>query len=192
MDKIIVLLFLILAGCHQNKPDNDCLTLKNSRGDTVRPSKIIRFYFNPSVPNEHRPIFIKAADNWEKAVGRKLFEFVDTEEDIPAVTEIDGASVVYWENCEDIGPRVQAYARNYWKGSDIVESDLCFTLKNFRQTNKKLDLESLIVHELGHVIGLTHNESKNSVMNSILAKGEIKRKPRSEDLKNLQCNGIIN
>ena len=69
--------------------------------------------------------------------------------------------------------RVNADTFKYYEGEDT----------NF--TN--VDLQSLIVHELGHVLGLAHNATTGSVMNITLEDGQDRRKLGVVDLASLKC-----
>ncbi|XP_026432446.1 metalloendoproteinase 1-like [Papaver somniferum] len=45
-----------------------------------------------------------------------------------------------------------------------------------------IDLESLCLHELGHVLGLGHSSDTNAVMFSGIGGGQQKRKPTTDDI----------
>jgi predicted Zn-dependent protease len=50
-----------------------------------------------------------------------------------------------------------------------------------------VDLDSLLVHELGHVLGLAHNTEDGSAMHATLDEGQVRRKLGDVDLQDLKC-----
>jgi predicted Zn-dependent protease len=50
-----------------------------------------------------------------------------------------------------------------------------------------VDLQSLVLHELGHVLGLAHNTMTDSVMQASLASGQIRETPGTTDINDLKC-----
>lgn len=56
-----------------------------------------------------------------------------------------------------------------------------------RIPRNQLDFESLTTHELLHVVGVGHNNSRYSVMNTKLSKGVLRRGLKPDDLKSLNC-----
>jgi hypothetical protein len=51
----------------------------------------------------------------------------------------------------------------------------------------KVDFESLMVHELGHVLGLQHNEDGGSVMARELPYNVLRSVPQGVDLESIRC-----
>lgn len=56
-----------------------------------------------------------------------------------------------------------------------------------RIPSRYIDFQSLVAHELGHVVGLGHNSSRNSIMNRVLKQGILRRGFKDEDLASLYC-----
>jgi hypothetical protein len=50
-----------------------------------------------------------------------------------------------------------------------------------------VDFESLVLHELGHVLGLAHTATIGSVMVPSLASGLVRRTPSETDIQALKC-----
>ena len=45
----------------------------------------------------------------------------------------------------------------------------------------------IVVHELGHFLGLAHNAKDRSVMNATLNHGQVRRTLDDKDLESLNC-----
>jgi len=106
----------------------------------------------------------------------------------------DGVSMIYWFNTWDPNkPTEQARTTIYWSGVQIFEADIRLNALNFdfnlseSSSFQNLDLESLLVHEFGHGLGLAHNSSNGSVMNFSLNEGQDRRKLGAADLSSLRC-----
>ncbi|OFZ16005.1 MAG: hypothetical protein A2Z20_03340 [Bdellovibrionales bacterium RBG_16_40_8] len=107
----------------------------------------------------------------------------------------DGYTKIYMLNTWEDDRRIeQARTTVYWSGSQIYESDIRINHKDYdfyladdRPDYSKVHLESLIVHELGHVLGLAHTHNTESVMQVSLANGKVREEPQSPDIEALQC-----
>jgi hypothetical protein len=121
-----------------------------------------------------------------KIVGRGLEGALDPQK--------DGTSMIYWfTDWDPSRPTEQARTTIYWSGTQIFEADVRINAKNFdlnldtATSFSNLDLESLLVHEFGHALGLAHISGAGSVMNVSLNEGQDRRKLGSVDLSSLHC-----
>lgn len=165
----------------------------NSFGQQLywQPKFPIKIAINESVPDSYRGAIDRALKHWNDAAN---FEIFILESNINRSTDPkeDGSNVIYWRlNWDKVKSDLQASTNLYWTNQETREADILLNAQNFKITDNpkedEIDLESLLVHELGHILGLGHVDSKDSVMISKLAFGEKRRQPFESDLKNLSC-----
>lgn len=77
----------------------------------------------------------------------------------------------------------------------MTDADIRINAKNFsfykasdkNDTYGKVHLESLIIHEMGHVFGLAHIEESDSVMQAYLKSQTIRDTPGAIDIRSMNC-----
>lgn len=193
--RIIPFIILILTGCGSIViPDNDCNFIHNNYGQRVswhRRLPVI-LYIHETFPKKYLPTLQAAVDKWNTATNRKMLVLIGIAngDNVPKRDEV---SVIYWlTDWEANKSNEQARTTVYWDGNQIKETDIRVNGKNFKYSAiapdiSIVDLESLMVHELGHVLGLKHNEAQGSVMAPALRSGEERRDPNQADLSSLEC-----
>ncbi|MBE8162640.1 MAG: matrixin family metalloprotease [Bdellovibrionaceae bacterium] len=144
-----------------------------------------------AIHKQHNKIFfnivmgVTPSLKWQKAWGNS------------ATIEQDGKSGIYW--ISTTWPKQfhskQAITRTRWRGASIIEADVIinasaydFFLKVAKPSG--VDLKSLYIHELLHVVGLKHiKEDPESVMNPVLPYGAQpqRRQLSSIDKASLDC-----
>ena len=174
----------------------DCGYVQNSYGQRVswKGQLPIVLTFHPSFPSEFKPILKKAAAHWEAAVGRSLFKYVEGTSAISRESKRDGVNVVAWmDSWAEDKANQQALTSLYWFGNLIQDTDLNVNGKNFTfyidnyGSSREIHLESLFIHEVGHILGLKHRSDVTTVMWSIL-NGAVKRDVLTEaDKAALKC-----
>lgn len=150
-----------------------------------------------SVPPEAKPAIEHAIAMYQQVLGKQVFMIDTWEAEGPNTPQKDGLSTIYWlSSWEPDRTKEQARTTLYWNGNQIYEADIRVNAANFRfdyapnkpgQKTDKIDLESLMIHELGHVLGLTHDPTIGSVMNFSLNEGQIRRHLGVVDLASLHC-----
>ena len=102
--------------------------------------------------------------------------------------------MIYWFNSWDPAkPTEQARTTIYWSGSEVFEADMRINASNFTYNYEpganfaNVDLDSLVLHELGHILGLAHTTAVGSAMHATLDEGQVRRKLGTVDLSDLKC-----
>lgn len=178
------------------KAEEPCNFVQNVYGQRIswKDQVPIPLMVHVNFPREHLPALEKAIQVWEKAAGHQLFAIVGTSFNNNAAPTKDGTSVIYWmTSWEADKPSEQGRTSIYWVGDQIREADLKINAKNFSyysdapQSGKEVHLESLLIHELGHVLGLKHNDGGESVMGTYLAMHTKREALSSDDKDALVC-----
>ena len=93
----------------------------------------------------------------------------------------------------------QARTSVYWVGDQIQEADIRinaskannYSVFNFywgqSSGQDAVNIEALVLHEMGHVLGLKHKETGSSVMATYLPNHTDRVNPAQTDLDSLKC-----
>ncbi len=156
----------------------------------------ITIYLHADFPSEYRESVEKAMKTWEQSLNRPLF-ILSTESFVGSIIpQQDDVSVIYWLSTWDKkNKKNQANTDIFVRGNEIIEADISVnaTFKDFTfytdkpSDDKQVHLESLLIHELGHILGLEHNEEDASVMKSALPFKEERIKIDTVDIENMKC-----
>jgi len=174
--------------------EKSCGFVQNSYGQRVswKQSLPVKIYIDPSVPTEYDSVLRDSAKKWEDVLGRTLFIFERANQTSTAGK--DNRNVLYWLNTWPADPKLQAMSSLSWTNNQLVEADVKVDTQYFTYyvsspaTNTDVHLESLLVHELGHVLGLKHlTDSDSTVMLPVLDYLVKREVPTEEDKANLKC-----
>lgn len=106
----------------------------------------------------------------------------------------DSVNGVYWVNDWTSDPTEQGRTSIKWDISKITEADIKINAKYFKYFKTgdtvsagKVNLESLMLHEFGHAMGLKHLTDSTSVMQPYLASGINRNNPADVDISSLSC-----
>lgn len=147
-----------------------------------------------SVPPEYDVAIQAAAQKWNAGKGRSLIS-VFRDDNWDSSASADKRNGIFWmTEWEDANSKEQARTSTRYDLSRIVDSDIRINAKNFvyyvdvqrMNSNNEVHLESLLVHEFGHALGLQHfNEA--GVMVPTLKGGLVRNEPSGYELKELGC-----
>ncbi|KAF2294557.1 hypothetical protein GH714_012571 [Hevea brasiliensis] len=133
-----------------------------------------------SVPDDQdfRSAFAQAFQSWE---GASQFKFKEASADEKANIVIGFYSGDHGDGVPFDGPgRVLAHSFYPQDGRSHYDADESWSTN---PDMSHMDLESVALHELGHVLGLAHSQDPNAVMHSGIAPGTIKRDLTQDDIK---------
>lgn len=194
---------LIIQACAP-KSQTDCGFVQNVYGERIswKGNIPVEMYLHSSVPDELIPAIEAAADSWKSSSGRPLIRIhrqkIYNLSEQPAR---DGRNVIYFLNSWE-ADRFNEQGRTsvYWIGDQIKEADIRINAKNFSFSWSKtgmtamsaankthVEIESLMLHEMGHVLGMKHNDGDPSVMATYLASAETRTSLTVMDANSLQC-----
>lgn len=191
---------LVMQACSREVPSEiACNFVQNQNVQRVswEQNLPVNLYYDNSVPVEYEAAMNAAIARWN-AVGQQLIgkDFFRIRGGSPgSSTPVqDGYSKIYVLNTWEANKTSeQARTTVYWTGTRIYEADVRVNDKDFdyymtdTPDYRRVHLESLIVHELGHVLGLAHTSTAESVMQAHLANGTERDQPSSIDLSSLSC-----
>lgn len=194
---VIAGLFMVQACSEQISPENSCNFVQNGQYQRVSwASKQIILELDASVPAQYISSFETAIGIWNARLASTVIVLQKTGVTVSAGTaRKDNVSKIYWRNTWDAAkPNEQARTTVYWSGNRIYEADLQVNAMNFAYFTSaeapsydQVHLESLLVHELGHVLGLAHTNTSGSVMKPSLLSGYMRDELGQVDLSSLKC-----
>jgi hypothetical protein len=189
----------LTQGCgNHHAPSNQppCGFVQNVYGERVSWKKTspIELYVHESFPPNMYPALKNAIHDWEIALGRPVFHIAAWGIQNPSTPAQDGMNVVYWMSTwEADKSSEQARTSVYWISDRITEADIRINAKDNHfyletpVTYNDVHLESLLVHELGHVLGLKHRDDSGSVMATYLPSQTVRKDIPAADVSDVIC-----
>lgn len=198
---ILVLIAFALQGCAPKSQD-DCGFVQNVYGERIswKGEVPVTMYLHESVPQQYIAAIEAAASTWQDATGKRLVNINTTERVTgPINPQKDGRNIIYFFNTwESDKNSEQARTSIYWIGDQIKEADMRINAKNFTYywnqpgaastaIANSVNIEALVIHEMGHVMGLKHKDRDSSVMATYLASNTDRVNVAETDKSALQC-----
>ena len=187
---------LLLVNCGTKREAQPaCGFVQNVYGERIswKDSSAVPLFVHESFPANMLPALQKAMARWDQVLGRQAFRIAQTGYQSAGPSQ-DGVNVIYWmKTWEATKTTEQARTSVYWVGDQIKEADIRVNNKNFnyyldgQAAGNSVHLESLLVHELGHVLGLKHRDEAGSVMNTYLAAQTQRTAISKTDVQDLKC-----
>lgn len=172
-----------------------CNFITNNLGVRVswKSAPPIYFRITPSVPAKFDSAIASAARKWNNT--HRTLILVSRDNNYTQPPAENGVNAIYWMNeWSSSSPNEQARTSVNWNLSKITDTDIKINAKNFsyyidsdENQNGKVHLESLLVHEFGHALGLSHILERTSVMQPTLDSQTTRNQPGWVDMDSLNC-----
>ncbi|MBX3041184.1 MAG: matrixin family metalloprotease [Bdellovibrionaceae bacterium] len=200
MRKWIVLPFILiglvaLQACAP-KAQDDCGFVQNVYGERIswKGQIPIVLHLHGSVPDIYRDAIQSAANTWNQRAGKTVFQ-VSYQKMNGQADGRDRMNVISFSPTWDQAKMSeQAKTTVHWVGDQIQEADIRVNNSNVFSYyagayagTTGVNMEALILHEMGHVLGLKHNDKPTSVMQTYLANNSDRTELGPDDGHNLQC-----
>ncbi|HEY8271958.1 MAG TPA: matrixin family metalloprotease [Pseudobdellovibrionaceae bacterium] len=205
---LCVLIAFGLQACAP-KSQEDCGFVQNVYGERIswKGEVPVILYLHESVPEEYVSAIESAAKAWQDATGKRVINIVTSQRiSGPLNSQKDGRNVIYYSNIWEADKKSeQARTSIYWVGDQIKEADMRINAaKDMNGTSyfkyywnppgvaatavaNAVNIEALVIHELGHVLGLKHKDTNGSVMATYLANNTDRVNIAATDHSALQC-----
>jgi predicted Zn-dependent protease len=181
------------------KSQEECGFVQNVYGERIswKGQLPVVMKIHESVPEQYHEALVQSAETWNKAFGKTLV-VINKDQIVrgPVVSMKDTENVIYfYPTWEANKTTEQARTSVYWLGDVIKEADIRINAKDFQYydlalNNKgpaKINLQALVIHEIGHVLGLKHKDTDSSVMATYLASQSDRVQIAQTDKKSLTC-----
>lgn len=205
---LLTVISVVFMGC-QPKEQNDCGFVQNVYGQRItwKTKEPIEFVITSDVPQQLRSAIYRAAAKWEQRIGKKLFAITEDATKASGYPKKDGKNAIYFlPNWEKDKHSEQGRTSVYWAADQIMEADIRINgydfsyynedskdlikglgIVNSFSSNVGYSFEALVLHELGHFLGLKHTDAQGSVMVTHLAANSDRTEPSSKDVDDMKC-----
>lgn len=153
----------------------------------------VSIYIHPDFPKEHIPAIYSAAGKWNQAISTPLIRILQAQaSDIDSQEKLNSKNMLLWKNQWDRdktslqGVTRVSYLRNQLSRAEISINGVDFQYSSEASAGR-VHMESLLVHELGHALGLDHRQDAESVMWSVLNSNVQRDTLQPADIKSLKC-----
>lgn len=197
-----------LTAC-QPKAQDTCGFVENVYGERItwKTKEKIELIITNTVPQQLKGAIYRAAQTWEVRMGKQIFEIKEDSTGSMNNPKKDGRNAIYYlQNWESNRRSEQGRTSVYWANNQITEADIRLNGYDFSYYNEDksqlvtgaglvqassgaigYSFEALVLHELGHFLGLKHTEDHGSVMATHLAANTDRTQPSPNDTHNIQC-----
>lgn len=174
-----------------------CNFVQNSQGIRVswKSSTPVHFFISPDVPTQYDATITKAATIWNDYLNRNLIG-VSRDNTLKNPPGNDRHNIIYWMKDWPLDKNMeQARTSIRWDISKLRDADIKINALNFdfyadgdseQKNPAKISLLSLMLHEMGHAVGLRHIAEDSSIMQVYLP-SNTDRTPTKIDIDSLDC-----
>lgn len=174
----------------------DCGYIINKYGQRIswKGQLPVRLLVQQDFPDKYMDVLKSAAKKWEDAAGMTLFSFEKAGSYLSNIPLRDSQNAIYWLSTWDSNQSLmQALTTVYYSNNYLLEADLKIDNRYFAfystepNSRDEVHLESLLIHELGHVLGLKHKEVIPTVMFPTLSSNTVRNDLSETDKLSLKC-----
>lgn len=189
-----------LSGCSPKKAQDDCGFVQNVYGERIswKGQLPIPLVLHRNLIIEDIQAVEAAIKVWGDFAGRPLFYIAGTDYSGAEKAQMDGVNVIYKMNTWDPAkPNEQGRTAMYWVGDQMKEGDILLNASprfnlytdfpKGKENQADVHLESLLVHELGHMLGLKHNDQTPGVMGTYLEAAAVRTSLGDAERASLAC-----
>lgn len=191
---------LLVQACAPTiSPQETCNFVMSNETQRVSwgPQTPVILYVDSSVPPEFYGAIQTGVETWNRNLGREVLKIGGWSSSYPTERQ-DGVNVIYFKRdwSDDVKEK-QAITTIHWAADRIFEADIRINgnPNHFEYfwgdtaVSKRVDFESLMLHEFGHVLGLEHPkvEFAGTVMARRLDDATLRRTPAPLDVADLKC-----
>ncbi|MBI4041582.1 MAG: matrixin family metalloprotease [Deltaproteobacteria bacterium] len=186
-----------LSNCNAGMETSVYLVSSDCRPLTWGQAIPISLFYGSTLSSDGQFAIREAVKTWEEQTGLHLFEIMGTYQEYPGIENNQSINLIsvrpssdpIWGTAGNKEPaKTVYYYRDYLVNSDVYfNTSFKFSIQNEPQT---YDLISVALHELGHVLGLDHDNdisSGVSVMNSTIFVGQQRRTLSPRDIERIQA-----
>lgn len=191
MIKFILLSFILFTLSCTPKPQDDCGFIKNIYGERISWKIYVPVIFSVSSDlKKFFPAIRDAANEWNIAAGREII-LVSLSFDNTGAQRQNGVNQIILAKKWYREHNKQAVTRVMYTGDQMFETDIVINGEDFSfyqngDPRVGINMETLIMHEMGHALGLVHTNDTKSIMQPSLPSG-VQRYLSEEDLLNIKC-----
>lgn len=205
MLKLMFLFFVFLAGCEKQFQINDgdgfsdlasaekssCYYNLDSKGRLIAwpPYSEVIFHIESNFPAEYRDEIEKSVQKWKPGLIRISDQTIESSQ-----SQLDRQNIIYWiQDPSVLSKEQQATTITRWSQNKIVDSDILINANSFEffkdlpVEGLKIHMESLLMHEFGHALGMRHIPRFESIMFFSLDYLQIRNSTSEVDLASLGC-----
>lgn len=193
--KFLFTLILITASCAHPSPQDSCSFIKNQYNERIswKDEVPVNIFLHDSFPLEYRDAVEYAIRSWNKKAGKTILQLNDRIISGSINPTVDKLNIIYYETSYSRDTNEQAFTNLKWSGDKIKDADIIINAKDFKfytrdnPIRNAVSLETLLVHELGHLLGLDHVKDSGQVMYPWLPTNTDKSGLETFDPKILKC-----